>query len=756
MFEFLFNYPQRVFDKGKFVLMGAWPAWVLVALCLAAAVALAWPLVRGRSDKAVRVRGWRLAVLWALQAITAVLLLTILWQPALLVATLQAQQNVVAVVVDDSASMALKDGGTESRSGQARGLLNSGLLDQLRKQFQVRLYRTGTGLERLEKVDALKAGERATRLSDSLKTVAAESSSVPIGAIVLLSDGADNSGGIDLATLAEIRSRRIPVHTVGFGREKYDRDIEIAAVDVPARALAEARVAAQVTVRQTGYSGQKAAITIRDEGRVLAQHPVTFRADGTPQTETVLFGAGAAGPKALTVSVTPLQGEENAQNNALTRLVTVEKRKPRILYIEGEPKWEYKFIRRAMDEEKTVAMSSMLRTTQNKIYRQGIAEPKELEDGFPAKAEDLFAYDGIILGGVEVGYFSATQQDNLRMFVDRRGGGLLFLGGRNALADGGWAKSPLMDLLPVSLVDRRDTFQRSRAKVNMTNTGRDSLIARLEENPDRNFERWGKMPDLENYQTTGAPKAGAVTLLEFTPVGPNAVKWPLLVTQNYGRGRTALFATSGSWRWQMLQPLEDLTHEMFWQQLGRWLVTDAPARVAGTTPRQVLADEQRVTLRAEVRDKVYLPVNDATVVARIMAPDGKGAEVELRPDPFTTGVYTGAWDAEKTGSYVAEIIAKRGDEELGTDIVNFRREDGTAENFGTEQNRELLEKLSGQTGGQYYQPADAGRLAKDISYSEAGITVREAKDLWNMPIVFLALLGLKAIEWMLRRQWGVV
>jgi hypothetical protein len=206
----------------------------------------------------------------------------------------------------------------------------------------------------------------------------------------------------------------------------------------------------------------------------------------------------------------------------------------------------------------------------------------------------------------------------------------------------------------------------------------------------------------------------------------------------------------------MLQPLEDLTHEMFWQQIGRWLVTDAPARVTGSTPRQVLADEQRVTLRAEVRDKVYLPVNDASVVARVLSPDGKGAEIELRPDPFTTGVYAGAWDAEKTGSYVAEIIAKRGEEELGTDIVNFRREDGTAENFGTEQNRELLEKLAAQTGGQYYQPDDASRLARDIAYSEAGITVREAKDLWNMPIVFFAILAFKALEWLLRRKWGVV
>jgi hypothetical protein len=217
-----------------------------------------------------------------------------------------------------------------------------------------------------------------------------------------------------------------------------------------------------------------------------------------------------------------------------------------------------------------------------------------------------------------------------------------------------------------------------------------------------------------------------------------------------------LFATSGSWRWQMLQPIEDLSHENFWQQLCRWLVTDTPRPLVASTPRQVLPDETKVSLRAEVRDKTYQPVSDGKVVARILAPDGGGQEIEMQPDPFTSGQYTATWDAPKTGSYVAEIAAKRGDEELGRDIVNFRREDGVAENFGTELNKELLEKLSAQTGGQYYKPEEAGRLAKDISYSEAGITVREAKDLWNMPVVFFAIFALKAIEWLLRRQWGVV
>jgi hypothetical protein len=123
---------------------------------------------------------------------------------------------------------------------------------------------------------------------------------------------------------------------------------------------------------------------------------------------------------------------------------------------------------------------------------------------------------------------------------------------------------------------------------------------------------------------------------------------------------------------------------------------------------------------------------------------------------LTPGTFTAEWRAEKPGSYVAEVLAKRGEEEAGRDVINFRREDGIAENFGAEQNRELLEKLATETGGKYYKVSDTSKLPDEISYSEAGITIRETKDLWNMPMIFVLLLLLRGAEWILRRRWGVV
>ena len=200
----------------------------------------------------------------------------------------------------------------------------------------------------------------------------------------------------------------------------------------------------------------------------------------------------------------------------------------------------------------------------------------------------------------------------------------------------------------------------------------------------------------------------------------------------------------------------DISQETFWRQLLRWTAGPAPSRVVASTPNSQLEDDGRVELRAEVRDKAYLPASDADVQANVIAPDGSSEFVPLRPEPLTQGVYSAEWNASKPGSYLAEVSASRGAQSLGKDVVTFRREDGVAENFHREQNKELLSKLAEDTGGRYYTAANAAKLAQEISYSEAGISGRETKDLWNMPAILLLLLALRAAEWLLRRQWGLV
>jgi uncharacterized membrane protein len=571
VFQFLFKYPPSTFSNGQIVLLGPWPAWILWLAILTAAAALAWLVGSRLARLASSPRNWRAgAVIWLLESLMAAAVLLLLWQPAVTVTELKPQQNIIAFLVDDSRSMTIMEDGS-TRQAQAVKALQAGALAGVEKKFQTRLYRLDSHLTRITDLKELQTGAPATHIGDSLKQLADETADLPIGAIVLLSDGADNSGGIDAGTLSALRNRHIPVHTVGFGREHVSRDIEIDDALVAPRALADSRLAAVLRFHQRGYAGRKAKLTVRDGTAVLASREVTFEADGNLQTETLLFNVGAAGAKALQYSVDTLPDEENAANNAVTRLVNVESDKRRVLYIEGEPRWDYKFIRRAEEDDRIVQLATMLRTTENKLYRQNIQDPKELSEGFPARPEGLFAYQAIVIGSIEATYFTPTQRELIREFVDRRGGGLLLLGGRYSLADGGWGVSNLADLLPVVLPDGKNTFHVDPATVELAPAGMDSYITRLVDDPAANAERWKKLPYLMDYQEPGTPKPGATRLVDMNVQGR---KMPLLVTENYGRGRTAVLATSGTWRWQMNLPVGDQTHTLFWQQLLRWLVTD--------------------------------------------------------------------------------------------------------------------------------------------------------------------------------------
>src|ERR1700733_10433745 len=404
MFEFFFRYPGGVFSQGDFVLLSGWPKWILCILLLGTAVALGWRIHSriGRTD----LKYWQAAGIWLLEALVVCLVLILLWQPAIVVAELKPQQNVIAVLIDDSRSMGISENSV-TRVEQAKQALQNNVLAQLQAKFQTRLYRLDRSVTRVNNLQEIgDAAAPATHINDGLNQLLAETSDLPVGAVVLLSDGSDNSRGIDRDTIAALRNRHIPVNTVGFGEETVSPDVEMDDAVVAPRAVADSRLSAEISLHQHGYDGRKATLAVRDGDKVLSSREITFAGAGKIQSEELIFNAGAAGAKALQFSIDPQPDEKNRLNNGVTRPVNVGSAQRRILYVEGEPRWEYKFIRRAEDDDKTVQIVSMLRTTENKIYRQGIDDPKELADGFPVRPEDLFGYSGIIIGSVEAGYFT--------------------------------------------------------------------------------------------------------------------------------------------------------------------------------------------------------------------------------------------------------------------------------------------------------------------------------------------------------------
>ncbi|RZU40015.1 glutamine amidotransferase [Edaphobacter modestus] len=761
MFEFLFKYPGSVFTKGRLVFLSALPVWLLPVLIVCVCVSLALLTYRRIPHVVPKLRNWRVWSLAAMQSAFLALILLLLWQPAMTVAALSSHQNIIAVVLDNSRSMAISDEDGRTREAAALDVLEKNLLPGLQNRFQIRLYHLGKDIKQVDRFTNTQPPDTATNINRGLRHLAEDTTDLPIGAVLLLSDGGQNSvemgsSGVALESLQALHNRRLPVHTIGFGRPELARDLEIENVSVAATAVVNSRLSAAISFVQYGYAGQVAKIRVRDGNKLLSSQEVKLAPNGVLQTESLFFSAGDAGARNLQFVIEPLSDEENLKNNQLTRPVLITDKQRRILYIEGEPRWEFKFIRRAEEDDPTIQLVSMLRTSENKIYRQGIKDPSELADGFPVRPEDLFGYSGIVIGSVDVNYFTPLQRELLREYVDRRGGGLLLLGGRMSLGNGGWEASSLNELIPTFLPAARNTFHRNPATVELTAEGKDSPITRLLDDPSKNADRWKKLTYLADYQDAGSPKPGASVLVQMSA---GRKKLPLLITQSYGHGRTALLATGGTWRWQMAETLGDPSHNLFWQQLLRWLVADTAGPVSASVSSHTLSDEGSLRLTAQVHDAQFQPAANAHVSAHILGPDGINALIDLQPSQDMPGVYATEWSADKPGSYLTEIVAEdssKQKQEMGRDVLTFRREDGIAEDFHTEQNRQLLRQLSSQTGGRYWTPDAIKDLPQAISYSEGGVSVRTTNELWNMPIVFLLLIAIPVTEWLLRRKWGMV
>jgi uncharacterized membrane protein len=745
VFELLFKYSPETFSRSELVFASERPLFWLVLLAVLAAAVVGVSVVRSRQDLV-----WPKAVtVGAFQAALLIAVLVLLWRPALLTQTLRPQENSVAVLLDTSASMSYGEG-ERSRLQQAVAALGSDTLPALGDEFDVNLFAFDSELIELSSLNEVPAPGTQTRIGDALLSVLRGAQSGTLGAVVLVSDGGDNSQEIDASRIAEIAGYGVPVHTVGVGRERLPEDVELEDVVVASRALPGSTVSAEVSIRHA--RAVDVALKVYDGDAIIASETIRLPARAGVTTRSVDLDVGEPGIRDLRFTLDALPGERNLVNNTQLRPMEVPGERRHVLYIEGEPRWEYKFMRRALDQNPSVRLASLLRTTPNKFYRQGVESGEELADGFPTDEETLFGYDALIIGSYEAAALTPEQQRMIADFVSRRGGGLLMLGGRRGLADGGWGATAVADVLPARLPAlEAPSFIRFPAKALLTDAGRRSALLRLERDDAANRASWAEMPDIADFQYLDELKPGAVTLLE---ADVQRGREPLLVQQHYGLGSAYILATGGTWRWQMQLPHQDERHETFWRQLLQTLAASAPRPVTLTTDRSFYADESRIGLRAEVRDKKFMPARDAAVTVTVEGGRGVSTEIELTPVPGEPGVYGAVYDAADPGIYRFLAAATSGDEPLGAAGVAVRRADGIAEHFRVEQNRALLERIASVTGGSYFALADIGRVPEAVRFSDAGIVERQILDLWNMPIVFLLLLLLKGTEWMLRLFWG--
>ncbi len=768
LFELLFKVRPVAFESGAFGFEAARP---LLVLALAAGVAVATATAYSRAGR--RLGSRRASALVALRLLAVVLFAFVLLRPVLRVSTVVPGENFLAVLIDDSRSMRLADGDvTRGERALAAFGAESVLSERLRERFSLRTYRFS---DRAQRADArpLAFDGRATDLGAALARVRQDLAGVPLAGAVLVTDGAGqqasaSGAGGDLGEeLLQLASRGIPVYTVGLGDERFDRDLELGRVTAPARVLAGSSFAVDVTVTQQGYDGQTVGLEVEQEGAIVNRREVVFgrgnAGDSSAATLRIHLEAEAAGPSSYRFEVLAGEGEQVALNNAREVLLSVEDRRDKILYFEGEPRFEVGFLRQAVAEDDNLQLVVLLRMAQNKLSRLGVDDPLELVSGFPATREELFAYRGLILGSVEASYFTANQLQIIEEFVSQRGGGLLLLGGRKSFAEGGYLGTPLEDLSPLVLTSSgRGNFY---AEVEVAATDAGLGHAALQLAPERQAleERWQTLPPLSMRNPLTEAKPGASVLLMGSPstgtaASESAGELVVLASQRYGRGRVAAFPVQDSWIWQMHAslPLEDMTHERLWQQLLRWLVSTTPRQVELAASKNRLAPGEAVDLRAEIRDGAYLGVNGAEVRATVTDPIGAEHTVPLEWTVEEDGEYRATFVPELPGPYDVSVIAEAGGERIGGDQARLVAADLPTEYFGAEMNAPLLRRVARETGGRFYTAGDVEALADDARYTESGKSVLETVELWDMPIVLLLLLSSISAEWLLRRRWGSI
>lgn len=762
LFLFLFKYQPLVYQQGDFVWGSSrWmSASVLVATGVAAYALFTYRGIRGHGprDRAVLI-GMRLAAL----AVLAICL----FRPMLVLKVAVPQQNFVGVLLDDSRSMQVSD-----LEGLPRGNYVSdnfasadGLLfKQLSENFVVRTYRFSSVAARLEAGEELSFTGTGTRLGDALGRARDELAGLPLSGLIVVTDGADTSEAAFDVSLASLKAASIPVFPIGVGDERLVRDIQVSRVETPRTALKGTSLVVDVVVTQTGFAGQVLPLVVESEGRVVDTQDVTMPPDGEAATIRVRFKVDEGGPRRFKFRVPEQPGEQVLPNNAREQLIDVLDRRVKILYLEGEPRFEAKFIKQALEQDPNVQVVLLQRTAAAtpsappKFLRLGIDTPDELVEGFPLTAEDLFSYSGLILGSVEASAFTAEQLRMIAEFVGRRGGGLLTLGGRRAFAEGGWGGTPVAEALPVNL-DGASNAQAgnyfSEVSVLPARAGQGHPVVQLAATEAGSLEAWRRLPPVTSVNLIQSVKPGASTLL--TGEDARGVDLVILAAQRYGRGKALSFPVQDSWLWRMhaTMPVEDTTHHDFWQRLLRWVVDGVPGRVEVTTAPDRVEAREPVTVTALVADRNYQDVSDARVTAIVRSPTGVVTEVPMSWTVRRDGEYQATFSPDEEGPYSVRVTATKDTEPLGAAVSHLRVAPSDREYFDPVLRTTLLRRLAEETGGQYFRASDTSKLADALTLSGRGVTVVEEKDLWDMPALFLLLVVFAGGEWVYRRARGL-
>ena len=755
-------------QEGRFSFAYGISPW-LFALIAVALIALVWLLYRKTTRNLSP--GWKGSLI-TLRSVVLLLLLFCLLRPVVTTEQVVPQESYLAVLIDDSQSMSIEDvSAGRSRADAVAQLLyeGGGILEPLADSFQVRTFRFDKDTQRVKDSAGLSAAGTASSIDQALEYIDQQLSGLALGGILLLSDGADNEGVDPVPRAESFGARQIPVFTVGVGQEQIPRDVGIVDVAAAKTVLEGSVFTVDVALSNQGYAGRDVGLTVFDGDTLVSTERVLLGPDSSTRRFSIELTPEREEAILYRLEVEEQDGEIVLQNNHYSFLVD-NSAKPAldILYVDGHPRNEYKFIRRAVEEDTSLRLATYLQTGPGKFYRQGIKTPLELSRGFPERMDELYQYEAIILGDVDKDFFTDGQLTMLQDFVAERGGGLLVAG----MIDDLFLDTPLADILPVSLVSSNLLPQPLRGGIargnhptgqlftpQLTTAGEYSELLRLDSDDSENLRRWSEMPQLQGIYVTGRAKPGATVLMEHPLLQFQNQRLPLIATQRYGSGRSMSITSASTWRWQMMMPAEDQSHERIWRQVLRWLAVSALERVTIEFDREFYHVGDQVNVTATVRDINYLADNNASVWMHMSDPEGGAIDNAMEWDIDRDGVYRSSFEVQTEGVFnlLVDVASAAGEADRSDTERNaaFVVTPSLREFSSAGRDTALLERVAAASGGRYYNLEQTGRLATDITYTPNAYSKEVQEDLWDTPLLLMLLILLLCADWMLRRFKGL-
>jgi uncharacterized membrane protein len=658
----------------------------------------------------------------------------------------------VAIVLDNSLSMSLAD-----PSGPTRYELACKAVEQVRTQL--RAAGPGQPME-LDLFDIngapLSGGPpdqprvEHTDLLRAVKETRSRLRSRPLGAIVLVTDGMDNSGRQDFHELADTD---VPIHTLGFrpDPESSTLDFAVRGVQAPPRALVHNEIKIEVVAAKTSGPATQATVSVQRGREVFATQPVAFGPGSSEQRVSLKFTPRQAGNFVITASIASPAGERQVGNNRLHFPLRVDAEAIRVLYVEGFLRYEYKFLKNRLEEDPDVSLVSVVRRAN-----PGLASAKA--DALLITSERLKNFDVVLLGDMEAGYLSEAEYRALGRWVEE-GHALLVLGGYHSFGLDGFRATPLANLLPVVFAEKEPFQSEEPFTLTLTEEGQRHPVFEVTSAAEKMNQFWNTAPPLLGCSLVQRAKPGA-SILAINPTVTQEGRPAIVVAaQRYGSGHTMVLAADTTWRWTRLTRVlgqSDTLYARFWSQTLRWLAgrdqKETRPLLSLSTDRPSYEVGKPVTIRLARQPRPDLDLANSMVRVEVMDESGKDLSIPVQSGTAEPNSFTGTFYPAAGGRYEVAATLHVGDKPLANQTTEFIVQGSDLELANPGTNRSLLQEIASTTGGLYFDLDDAGNLADKIERKERRVTQVQRTELWNSPGLFLFFLGAITGEWLLRRK----